>query len=1178
MTWGRLLWRSLLYHWQANLAVLLGVAVGSAVLAGALIVGDSLRASLRDRAIGQLGWVRHAMVGGRFFREALAGDLPASQVCPAILLQGTAVKPWAGQTRRAGHVSILGVDDRFWPDGGWPGESLAQTEVVLNEELARELGARPGDTVTLHLPRFSAVPRESALGRRDAQDVVDAVPFKVAAVIGEDRSGNFSLQPSAGQSRNAFLPLKVLQRRLHQSGRVNALLAGEADAGELARALRRHVTLDDWGLTFRDPQTRARELFAELDRSGAGRLRRTQWQNRIAESVGHAADRNVDGILTLQELEQYYQERRGYLDLESRQLLLDGVVADAAMAAAAELKWRAAPTLVYLANTIANGGREIPYSVIAALDPTQTPPLGPFLPPGAKGLKDDEIVLADWKESPLKARLGDRITIRYFEPEGQERAERTASFWLKGLVPLAGPADDPDLTPGFPGITDKLDIRAWDPPFPYDNKRIKKIDEDYWNQYRTTPKAYITLAAGQALWASRFGQLTSIRFAPPAGEAANSAAEKFRSALLDRLDPDRGGLVFDDLRQRALLASRGGADFGGLFLGFSIFLIVAALLLVGLLVRLNLERRAPELGLLLATGTRQARLRAFLLQDGGLIALAGALAGLLLALGYAWLLLQLLGAWWPGGIERSFFRLHPWEAGGLSLWIGAAAAWLASTLTIVWGLRVMSRTPPPRMLAGRPSEALDDDTVPPRRRRWARWLAVVALILSIPLVVMGARVENAEEKAMAFFGSGLMLLVAGLAAARQWMVAGSRHERAIVPGTGALARLGVFNAARHPMRSLLTVGLLSSAIFLVAAVESFHRDPDVNPQGEDSGTGGFALVGESDLPVYQDLNSPRGRDELHFPDAADRAFQGLSIYACRLRAGDDVSCLNLYEPHRPRLVGLPHDLIERGSFRFQSTAAETNEERANPWRLLEKTENDTVPAIGDANTVEWMLHSKLGGIVEVPSGRGETVRLKIVGLLDGSIFQSELLVSEKNFLNLYPGQSGYQFFLIGVQGQDVPAVTTMLENALAEQGFEATSTQQRLATYLAVENTYLATFQALGALGLLLGACGLAVVLLRTVWERRAELALFRALGFGRRSLEWLVLVEHGFLLLLGTSIGAIAAVVAAAPHLLGAGEAVPWLRLLVLLAAVSAVGLGSAALAVRSTLRAPLVPALRQE
>src|SRR5439155_7365982 len=80
-------------------------------------------------------------------------------------------------------------------------------------------------------------------------------------------------------------------------------------------------------------------------------------------------------------------------------------------------------------------------------------------------------------------------------------------------VPVVGA--DPDLTPAFPGITDKLGLRDWDPPFPYDNKRIQKRDEDFWQKYRATPKAYINLAAGRKLFGSRFGELTSIRSAPP---------------------------------------------------------------------------------------------------------------------------------------------------------------------------------------------------------------------------------------------------------------------------------------------------------------------------------------------------------------------------------------------------------------------------------------------------------------------------------------------------------------------------------------------------------------------------------------------------------------------------------------------------------------------------------------
>src|SRR5262249_28364773 len=143
------------------------------------------------------------------------------------------------------------------------------------------------------------------------------------------------------------------------------------------------------------------------------------------------------------------------------------------------------------------------------------------------------------------------------------------------------------------------------------------------------------------------------------------------------------------------------------------------------------------------------------------------------------------------------------------------------------------------------------------------------------------------------------------------------------------------------------------------------------------------------------------------------------------------------------------------------------------------------------------------------------------------------LMSEENFLKLYPALEGYSFFLIQTPPERTDAVKQLLEKLLAERGFEATSTTQRLAAYLAVENTYLTTFQALGGLGLLLGAMGLAVVLVRSIWERRGELALLRALGFRRSALGWLVLAENSFLLVLGLLAGAVSALLAVAPHLL---------------------------------------------
>jgi ABC-type antimicrobial peptide transport system permease subunit len=1130
MTLGRLLWRNLFYHWRGNSAVFLGVAVGTAVLTGALLVGDSLHGSLRDQVVGQLGWVDRALVAGRFLREELATSLQAPRVCPAILLRGAATQTNdAGQVQtRAGQVTILGVDDRFWPEGPTPEgtdfwKSTAR-EVVLNRALADELGVGPGAQVKLYWQKASAVPRETVLGRRDASDVMDGEKLTVRAVLAEEGLGRFNLNPSAEPARNAFVPLRMLQEALEQQGRVNALLVG-GDAEALPDQLRRHLTLEDWGLVLREP---------------------------------HHRD----------------QAPRGYLSLESRQLLLEPAAEQAARTAAKKVGLRIAPTLVYLANSISDGSQEIPYSVVAALDPTLMPPLGPFLSPGDH-LEDDEIVLADWEESPLRVQPGAKISLTYFKPEAEGRLpEASATFKLKALVPLQGPADDPSLTPAFPGITDKLTIRDWKPPFPYDNSRIHKRDEDYWKKYRTTPKAYITLERGRELWGSRFGNLTSLRLAPQVESLGHQppdltrVADDFRRTLLANLRPEQGGLVFDEVRQRGLEASVGGPDFNLYFPGFSAFLIISALLLVGLLFRLNMDRRGAEIGLLLATGYRRRQVRRLLLAEGTILAAAGGLAGLFGAFLYAWFLLDLLRSWWPGAMDRSFLRLH---AGLGSFPIGYSTILVVSIGTIFWAVRVLGRVSPKALLAGETTAS----PLPSRtgaRPRWSLWLAGLAAVGALALVILGRFVDDHETQAVSFFGSGALWLTACLAGVWAWM-RGRRYGRVTGHGSPALARLGVRNAARHPARSLLTVGLLASAVFLVVAVESFHRGAVQETLDPHSGTGGFTLLGESNLPIYQDLNDEDKRiKELDFPDDSGDVLKGVHFYGFRLRTGDDASCLNLYRANRPRLLGVPAALMALNRFRIQSTNLE------NPWRLLESDAGDAIPVFADATTAEFMLKKKLGDTVEVPDEQGQAVPLRIVGLLQDSIFQSQLLLSESNFLKLYPSHQGYNFYLIDAPPDHTVTVKNLLETTLAERGFEVTPTARRLESYWAVENTYLATFQALGGLGVVLGALGLAVVLLRTIWERRGELALLRALGFRRSALGWLVLAENSFLLVLGLGVGAFTALLAVVPHLARTSGDVPVVRVAELLGLVLVVGLTAGVLAVTTSLRAPLVPALRRE
>ncbi|HEV3117308.1 MAG TPA: FtsX-like permease family protein, partial [Gemmataceae bacterium] len=533
---------------------------------------------------------------------------------------------------------------------------------------------------------------------------------------------------------------------------------------------------------------------------------------------------------------------------------------------------------------------------------------------------------------------------------------------------------------------------------------------------------------------------------------------------------------------------------------------------------------------------------------------------------------------WPGGLlSHSFLRLHLLENDGVSYLIGYAAALVVSILTIAWAVRALGRVPARGLLAGETTSAGSSAALvkPPR---WSLWVSGFSLLGAVACVVLGGKLRDPEMQASTFFGSGALLLTAGLTATWAWMRS-TRHGQVKGHGDAAIGRLGIRNAARHPARSLLTAGLLAAAAFLIVAVQSFYRDPGKGFLELHGGSGGFALLGESDVPIYQDINTPGGQDELNISDNARAVLRDVQIYPLRLHAGDDVSCLNLYQPRQPRLLGVPHRLVERDGFAFKESEARTREERDNPWLLLEKPRDDgAIPVFGEANTVEWILHSGLGKEIKALDGGGQEVRLHVAGLLQNSFFQSELLLSAGNFLKLYPREEGYSFFLIQTPAERVNEVRGVLETALASHGFTVTPTAQRLEAYLAVENTYLSTFQALGGLGLVLGALGLAVVLLRSIWERRGELALLRALGFRKSALGWLVLSENSFLLLLGLILGTVSAVVAVTPQVLTGGGRVPWLQLLGLLAAVVFVGLAAGAGAVAATLRAPLLAALRRE
>jgi ABC-type antimicrobial peptide transport system permease subunit len=242
------------------------------------------------------------------------------------------------------------------------------------------------------------------------------------------------------------------------------------------------------------------------------------------------------------------------------------------------------------------------------------------------------------------------------------------------------------------------------------------------------------------------------------------------------------------------------------------------------------------------------------------------------------------------------------------------------------------------------------------------------------------------------------------------------------------------------------------------------------------------------------------------------------------------------------------------------------------------TSPSAIPVIGDANSMTYVLHLKLGDEITVQADNGAPVRLRLVATLADSIFQSELLMSEKNFLKHFSDEQGHRVFLIDAAPEKAPSVAAAMEEKLGDFGFDALNTAEKLAGFHQVENTYLSTFQTLGGLGLLLGTVGLAAVLLRNVLERRREIALLRAVGYQPAHLSWMVIAENALLLGCGLLTGVFCALLAIIPALIARGGRLSVVSLGLLLLAVLLTGLAASVIAVRAVVRSPLIPALRSE
>jgi ABC-type antimicrobial peptide transport system permease subunit len=751
------------------------------------------------------------------------------------------------------------------------------------------------------------------------------------------------------------------------------------------------------------------------------------------------------------------------------------------------------------------------------------------------------------------------VSVEYFlwnDAEGLET--KTAEFRFAGALAMSGLGGDRTLTPEYPGLTDATDISSWDPPFPVELRRVRPKDEDYWDGYRGAPKAFVTIETAQSLWASRFGAVSSIRVPSSAvGAVTGELSTTLGSAF-----------SLQAVRADALAAAEGTTDFGEYFLYFSFFLVVSALLIAYLFFALSVEQRSREVGLLWAVGFTPSQVRHLFAREGAMLAVAGAALGVAGGLAYAQVIMYGLRTWWVGAVGTSALRL---SIDPMSLLMGVAGACAAGLIALWWSTSALTRQTPRSLLAG----AVEASNVARPSGGSSAIVAIFAALAAVSLVLASS--AGLVPATGAFFGAGGLALLAGLAWIRQRVSSFERGGRRTV--SFSVPHLAVSHLRWRPRRTMLCSALIALASFLLVSVVAFRKDTGSSDSSRASGTGGYLLMAESVAPLMDNPNTTGGRDELGL-DADEPLLRSVSFTRMRLRPGDEASCLTLYRPQNPRILGVDPAALD-GRFTFAATAPTPHEPGtpANPWSLLtHRLSGDAIPAIADQTTLTYVLHARVGDDITIAPDGVTPITLRIVGALADSMLQSEIIIGEEQFLRLFPRNEGYRVWLVDAPADRAEAVTALLEDRLSDHGVDVVSTRERLESYHAVENTYLATFQALGALGLLLGTVGVGAVLARNVLERRREWGVLAAVGFTPAHLGRLVLTESAVLVGGGVLLGALPALLAIAPALRERSQALPMVELTGVLVLVAITGVMASIAAVKLATRTTVVAAIKND
>ncbi|MFZ4398462.1 MAG: FtsX-like permease family protein [Bacteroidales bacterium] len=1063
--------KSFLFFKKQHFAVLLGTIISTAVLTGALIVGDSVKFSLSQMVESRLGKIEYVLqTNDRFVRAKLADEISVYlnvKSAAVLLLEGVCSNP--ENESRINKSQVIGIDDNFWHISDKKMPELEDNEAIISSNTAEKLNLKVNDDIVLRVEKLSVIPLNSPFNNQ----VVPSVSFrlKIKAIADNNSLGRFSLKNNQIAPYNIFISRKFLSSNLEINGLANAILIAGKDKSTINSELLNNTISKVWKL--KDAGIAIKEL-----------------------------DINANYEIT---------SDRIFIDKQIAEPILKNNISNKTI-------------LSYLFNSIRFKDKSTPYSFVTAVSEG-------FL---GKYLKENDIIINEWLATDINASIGDTITMSYFVIDSlRNLKEDSGRFIVKEIIPTKNSLINRSLMPRFPGFANAVSCMEWNTSLPINLGKIRDKDEVYWNEYRGTPKAVISIAAGKKCWHNSFGDYTAIRFNDSVFNK-KSAKHQTDQQILNLINPKDLNLSFVDTKKIGIQASETGVNFGELFLSLSFFIILAGLILTVMLYILSLEKRKSEIGLLMSMGYTRKQIINLRIYENTITVFFGSLLGVLVGILYNYGLLAAINSVWNDIVRAPMMDV---SIKPMTILTGALSGFEISMLSIYvvtyFNLRktaigLINNTQPFYFYVSR------------IKNLWIT-LMISGFVLSLSLVLYSVFISIEINPGLFLFSGGLFMMAC-------WILAGKIivHKSNTASAISDFKKLSFKNASRNLKRSMSILILLSLGVFVVM-ITGANRKTFLGIENKNqSGTGGYSLWAETTVAVENDLNSISGRKKSGIVN--DTIFNNVEFAQFLSKKGDDASCLNLNHVEKPGIIGINADLFNnRNSFSF--VTLNESIDKSHPWLELDKSYSENViPAYADQTVISWGIMKKIGDTLTYINENGRKLYLILAGGLNTSVFQGNILISDKFLKENFPSISGSKIMLIDAPKENYKAVIELLNNLFRDYGIEMSSTNERLSQFNSVTNTYLSVFMILGGLGLIIGSIGIGIILYRNLIDRKQEIALMMAVGFLKREIFKLVFLENLYLITIGTIIGLLSSLIGILPSFISGSFHFPDLFFVLLL------------------------------